>query len=178
MVEKHSRQDHGCLGAHVTRAWSSTGFKSCAGLPSCWSPGATAHAQAAASRRCTEVGNVLFGQSRNVLLTGFSLEGRRRTTTDGASRPVLTATICRWNFFVWPSVLKAGRQDCHTRCSSVFHGLSNCLRRKGRNKSTARRNLEQGNASEVRVMRTAVVQIAVSIYSGPSGWSIPASFVR
>src|ERR1022692_2504581 len=33
--------------------------------------------------------NVLFGQSRNVLLTGSSLEGGRRTTTDdpGRARP-------------------------------------------------------------------------------------------
>src|SRR5215467_4958918 len=33
--------------------------------------------------------NVLFGQSRNVLLTGSSLEGGRRTTTDdpGRTRP-------------------------------------------------------------------------------------------
>src|ERR1700692_5008418 len=33
--------------------------------------------------------NVLFGQSRNVLLTGYSLEGGQRTTTDdpGRTRP-------------------------------------------------------------------------------------------
>src|ERR1017187_1166255 len=30
--------------------------------------------------------NVLFGQSRNVLLTGSSLEGGRRTTADDPSR--------------------------------------------------------------------------------------------